>query len=78
MTESQVVNEWISQGEAKGKLEVSRQKLLRLVQRKFPEPLSEEVSRLILQQDSMELLDAWFDTAISAQSLAEFIAALRQ
>jgi len=36
MTESPIVNEWMSQGEAKGKLENQRQSLLELLEGRFP------------------------------------------
>ncbi len=78
MTESQVVNEWISQGEAKGKLEERRQKLVRLLERKFPGLVPKDVTQLINQQESLELLDDWFDAAIPVGSLDEFLAELRQ
>lgn len=74
MTESQVVNEWISQG----KLEERRQNLLRLLKGKFPGLVSEEVSQVILHQESLELLADWFDAAITAISMSEFVQGFRQ
>jgi len=78
MTESQVVNEWISQGKTEGKLEERRQNLLLVLQGKFPGQVSEEVSRLIFQQESLELLADWFAAAITVASMPDFIAMLRQ
>jgi hypothetical protein len=74
MTESQVVNEWINQGELKN----ARQSVLRVLKKKFPGQVTEEVSQLILQQDSMDLLNDWLDAAATASSIAEFLAVLRQ
>ncbi len=78
MTESEVVNEWISQGEVKGQLKERRQKLLRLLQRKFPGLVPEEVSHLVGRQESLPVLDDWFDAAISAATIQDFLAALRR
>ena len=78
MTESMIVNEWIRQGEVKGELAQGRQKLLRLVERRFPGVVPKEVVRVITQQDSLALLDVWFDEAITANSIDEFTAVLRQ
>ena len=78
MTESKIVNEWIRQGEVKGLLAQGRQKLLRLVERKFTGLVPDNVVSLINQQDSLDVLDLWFDEAISAQSIEDFLAALRQ
>ncbi len=74
MTESQVVNEWIGQGA----LNERRQNLQRLLQGKFGGLVPEDVSRLISQQDSLPLLADWFDAALAAASIEEFIAVLRR
>ena len=71
MTESQVVNEWISQGEAKGNLERQRQNLLELLEGRFPGAVPDEVVRLIRQQDSLELLHDWFKVAVRASTTIE-------
>lgn len=57
MTESQVVNEWISQGEAQGELKASRQKLLEAITLRFPGCAPADVIRLINQQESIPMLD---------------------
>jgi hypothetical protein len=77
MTESQVVNEWISQGKLAGELKASREILLHILQRKFPGLVPEDVSRFISQQDSLPLLADWLDAALTAASIEEFIAVLR-
>ncbi len=56
MTESQVVNRWISQGEAKGKLEVTQTFLIRAL-RRFGEPIPEEILATINTQTSLPLLE---------------------
>jgi hypothetical protein len=63
LTESQVVNEWISQGEARGRLAERRQSVVRLLTKRFPGAVPYDVIRLINEQESLELLDDWFDTA---------------
>ena len=78
MTESMIVNGWIRQGEVKGQLASHRQKLLRLLERKFAGLVPAEIARAISQQESLEVLDLWFDEAISAITMEEFIAASRR
>jgi hypothetical protein len=63
MTESKVVNEWISQGVAKTKLEDGRRHLIKLLERRFPAMVSAEIFDLIRKQDSLDLLDDWFGAA---------------
>lgn len=77
MTESQIVNRWISQGETKGKLETRRQDLLGLLEGRFPGVVPEEVVRLIQQQECMELLWDWFKAAVQASTFEDFLLALR-
>jgi hypothetical protein len=74
VTESQVVNEWISQG----KLEQRREDLLRLLERRFPGQIPEEVRRVLEHQDSMPILQDWFDEAAVAGSMDAFHTVLRR
>jgi hypothetical protein len=73
MTESQVVNEWISQGEIKGKREV----LLQILTVRFPGAVTEEIARLITEQDSLALLDNWLQAALRAYTFEQFLAVLK-
>jgi hypothetical protein len=67
MTESQVVNEWISQGELKRQ----RRNLLELLEGRFPGAVPNDVVQLIQQQDSLELLHDWFKVAVRASTTFE-------
>jgi len=78
MTESMIVNGWIRQGEVKGKLSQVCHDLLRLLDRKFAGLVPAEVARAIREQESLEVLDLWFDEAISANTMEEFMAVLRR
>ncbi|MBI1918326.1 MAG: hypothetical protein HYS12_26845 [Planctomycetes bacterium] len=78
MTESQVVNGWIRQGEAKGELKTRRQDLLDLVEGRFPGAVPNEVVQLIQQQESLELLRDWFKAAVRASTFEEFMAVLKR
>ena len=73
MTESQVANEWISQGEAKGKREAQRQNLLDLLEGRFPGVVPTEVVKLIQQQESLELLRDWFKAAVGVSTFEQFV-----
>jgi hypothetical protein len=77
MTESQVVNEWISRGKAEGKLEERRENLLRLLSKRFPGAASEAVIRLVNEQESLELLSHWFDAAVEAETFPQFLDVLK-
>jgi hypothetical protein len=74
MTESQVVNEWISQGEVKA----SRQKLLKVLAVRFPGAGTEEITRLVNDQDSLSLLDDWFLAALQAGTFEQFLEVLKK
>lgn len=78
MTESQVVNEWISQGEAKGKLLKQLQSLLEASSVRFPGAMPDDVARLINEQENMTLLDDWFRAALRAYTFEQFIDVLKR
>jgi len=78
MTESMIVNEWIRQGEVRGQLSGARRILLRLLERKFAGLMPQELARAISEQGSLEVLDLWFDDALTANTMEEFIAASRR
>jgi hypothetical protein len=78
MTESQVVNEWISQGETRGQLSMARKHIIQAAQRKFGGTVPNEIIRLINQQDSLLMLDEWFNAAIDSRTVDEFIAVLKR
>jgi hypothetical protein len=78
MTESQVVNGWIRQGEAKGKRENQQQNLLELLEGRFPGAVPNEIVTLIQQQESLELLRDWFKAAVRASTFEEFLSVLKR
>ena len=78
MTESPIVNEWMSQGEARGELKKERQLLLRLLNNRFPGAVPADVTKLVNEQESFDLLNHWFDAATSANTFADFLAVLKQ
>jgi hypothetical protein len=78
MTESQVVKEWVSKGEAKGRLENQRKNLLELLEGKFPGAVPNEVVQLIQQQDSFELLSHWFKAAVHADTFEQLLEVLKK
>jgi hypothetical protein len=78
MTESEVVNEWIRKGEARGKLTERRQTLLEALTLRFPGAVPEEVVRLINEQESQPLLEVWFRAALRAYTFEQFLDVLKQ
>ncbi len=78
MTESQVVNEWMSQGAAKGQLMERRRNLLEFLTLRFPGSVPDEVRRLINEQESLPLLDDWFRAAVRAYTFEQFLDVLKR
>ena len=78
MKESRVVLEWTQEAEREGELKAKRTALLQVMDVRFPGSLSEEERNLIATQDSLEMLDDWFKTALTAFNSAAFRAILRQ
>ncbi|MGL4552866.1 MAG: hypothetical protein ACRC33_16945, partial [Gemmataceae bacterium] len=77
-TESQVVNEWIRDGVAKGEMARARADLLRLIRRRLADPVPSDITEAINTQPSLALFDDWFDAASTAANLDEFVAVLRR
>ena len=73
MTESRVVNGWISEGQ----LAEAREGVLGILRKKFPQMDTGEVALLINQQDSLGLLRTWRDLAAIATTAEAFRDALR-
>src|SRR5947207_903228 len=77
MLESQVVNNWIHQGELKGIVKKGRADLLKLLSAKLPGPVPEPVRLAIEGTNDPDTLDRWFDAALQVQSWADFRAAMQ-
>jgi hypothetical protein len=73
MTESQVVNRWIERAQ----LQSAREYLPRALENRFPGQVPAEVTETINQQPSEAMLKRWFGQAMTAVTLADFIAVLR-
>jgi hypothetical protein len=78
MTESNVVNRWIEEACSQARIEEARENLVRVLRRRFPAVLTEDVTAAIAAQPSLDLLHDWFDAAITAFSADEFLAVLRR
>ncbi len=78
MLESQVIKEWISEGEAIGVLRERRQRLLQTLKTRFPNSVPDEVVRLINEQDSLDLLQDWFGAALQVYTFDQFMDVLKR
>ncbi len=78
MQESQVILGWMNRGKQKGIVEARRADLLTLVQILLQDPVPEEVRLAIEGTNDEEILSRWFRAAVTATTLAEFTAAMRQ
>ncbi|HEY8504041.1 MAG TPA: hypothetical protein VIL46_05625 [Gemmataceae bacterium] len=70
--ESQVVNEWLAEGERRGQRTLLRQKLTRVLETRFHTPVPEEIKQRIEAQSDVAVLDRWFDLALTVGSPDEF------
>lgn len=78
-TESEVVNDWLRRGNERGMLRATRQRLIELIDVRFPEQLPPDYRKMIEQQESPSLLDVWFRVAAGPNStIDEVLATLRQ
>jgi hypothetical protein len=78
MTESEVVNEWIRIGMARGRLEASRESLLMTLEGRFPGATPADLVRRIQQHDNADLLHDWFLAALRASSFEQFLDVLKK
>ena len=80
MTESAIVNRWITQGRAEGQVSTKRSDLLQLLDldARYANVASAEVRQLIEQQESLDLLHGWFRALARSSDYAEFLAHLRR
>lgn len=78
LTESEVVNDWIRLGYARGVLESQRWCILALLSGRFPSAVTPEMTKQIEMQDDMERLGRWFDAALDAPTFADFLATMTQ
>ena len=78
VTESQVANEWIAQGEVKGRLTDRREILLGLLNKRFPGVVPTEIAKLINEQESLDLLKYWINAVVDAGTFHDFMAVLKQ
>jgi hypothetical protein len=70
--ESQQVLEW----QAEAKVEEARAKVLRALQLRFGADVPAELSALVEAQANLDVLNRWFDQAVTAATLADFRAAV--
>lgn len=78
MTESPLVNEWISQGVEKAMLKERRRTLIAVLERKFRITLPADMVRFINEQESLPLLEDWRNAALDAATLGDFMAVLKR
>ena len=71
MKRSVVVQEWQAQGEMRGLLKASRQKLLQVLRFRFGQELPPEAPQAIEGQEDLSQLDRWFDQALAAKTVDE-------
>jgi hypothetical protein len=78
MTESIVVNEWIAAAEEKALLRSSRQKLIEVIEARFPDALTSDIRQFLAEQDTLSLLNDWFRAALRVPTYNDFLSVLRR
>ncbi len=76
MQESQRILDWIDRGKQIGVVEARRADLLKVLRARFPDPVPGTVRWAIELTKDSRTLERWFDTALTAQTLAEFTATI--
>jgi hypothetical protein len=76
MKESQVIKGWMNEGELIGTVKTRRIVLLDVLRIRFQDPVPESVRVAIEGTNDPTTLERWFQTAMTANSLAEFRAAM--
>lgn len=69
---SQVIEEWRTEG----RVEAKRERILRLLELRFPGQVAEDLSRRISAESEGQKLDRWFDLAATAPSIDPIRAAV--
>ena len=72
MRDSQVVAEWMTEAEIRARV----RDVLRLLEKKFPPVVPEEITAVVKASTDLQQLNRWFDAAIDAASLDDFRRAL--
>ena len=72
MKESQLVLEWTAEAKLAGKVEARQESLLQVLDSRFPGAVPSEVRELIAKQNSLQMLDDWFQTALQTLSIDSF------
>ena len=78
MLESKTVAVWRRQGELKGIIETARAKLLKVVRLRLQDPVPETIRLAVEGTNDPDVLDRWFDVALSAKTLADLLSAMKE
>jgi hypothetical protein len=76
--ESQVILGWINRGVQRGVVETRRAVLLQVLETRFQAPVPETVRLAVEGTNDPDTLKRWFDAALVAPTLAEFLATMRR
>jgi hypothetical protein len=68
----------LASGSARGKLAERRQNLLKLLAKRFPGAVPDDVVRLVNEQESLDVLGHWFDDAAEAYTFQQFMDVLKR
>jgi hypothetical protein len=76
MKESTIIQGWINRGHEQGAVEARRALLLKLIRAKLRDPVPEAVRLAIEGTNDSNVLDRWYDAALTAGNLQEFYAVM--
>jgi hypothetical protein len=76
MKESQVIKGWMDEGKVIGLVEARRADLLEVIRVQLQDPVPESVRVAVEGTNDPGTLERWFKAALTANTLAEFRAAM--
>jgi hypothetical protein len=78
MTESMLYRQAFQEGQEIARVEVRRENLLLVVNAYYPGAVPTDYLNRIRSQESYHVLDAWFQAAIRATNVEEFLTVMRR
>lgn len=73
----EIVRKWRDEGRQEGRVETIRDGLLTVLRKRFPPGPSSDLATTIQQTTDLDTLSRWFDAALEAPSLEEFLHAIK-
>ena len=77
MEQIDIVREWKDKARVEGRREAERDKLLKVLRKRFPPEVPPDLAQAVQQTTDLDQLARWFDAALDAPSLDVFRAVVQ-